>query len=254
MKLAIIPPRCWPYKYQTNYRLILPCNWQDQQHYESTMLNHRRGGFTILDNGVAEGEDRTFRSILDIARRYHVNEVVLPDVMRDAKATMNAVEDAFDSLGAHESFGLVGVVQGTTMNECYDMVNYYLAHQGYGVQTIGLPRHLNLTLCDGNNDPYLPRLELARYIRAWDKNINIHLLGLTPNYILELKDAGRAYNLVGVRGVDTSAPFVYAHKHTWIGTGDVVERPANYFDLERPDFGTDWLDINVATLKEWCNA
>jgi hypothetical protein len=251
VKLAIIPPLCWPYRFNEsddNYKLILPMHWNNQGHYEATMLNHRRGGFTILDNGVAEGMGVPFKEIQDLARRYCVNEVVLPDVIGDAEATRAAVEAIMAQMD-HTSWGYMGVVQGTSFAELRAMADFYGGLQGgWGVQCIGIPRHLLSTI--GEEDI---RYQLASYIRSRDSRIGIHLLGTNPECMSELRHLGELFRSIGVRGVDTSAPFVYAQAHvaSWIGGGNTIKRPEDYFDLSRGDFDRAVLAQNLDTLVRW---
>jgi hypothetical protein len=248
MRLAIIPPDCYPYWFgHDNYKLILPQHWNNQHHLEASMLNHRRGGFTILDNGVAEAKPVEWDLLLKHARRYHVNEVILPDVMGDAEATWTAVRAVFnDTWHPTNHFGLMGVVQGQSTDECFDLVKYYLGMQGCTVTSIGLPRCLIQTLGVAE-----ARYIMAKTIRNLDDNVAIHLLGTYPGYILELKDLGRNYRGLNVRGVDTSAPFVYTRAGEWIGDGRCVQRQDDYFDMPREHFPEKLRDLNIATMKEW---
>jgi hypothetical protein len=251
MKLATIPPLCWPYRYNEssdNYKLILPMHWQNQHHYEASMLNHRRGGFTILDNGVAEGVQYDWAELQKIARRYYVNEMVLPDVIGDMSATKEAVEATMEHISWMDPWGYMGVVQGTTFSELCALADFYGGLQGgWGVQCIGIPRHLLSTV-----DPDI-RYHIARHIRSQDSRIEIHLLGTNPVHMDELQRLGDLYRAIQVRGVDTSAPFVYAQAHiaSWIGSDNVIARPEEYFDLKRSEFDKAVLAQNFDTLVRW---
>jgi len=251
MKLAVIPPLCWSYRYNEsndNYKLILPMHWQDQGHYDATMLNHRRGGFTILDNGVAEGMQTDFMELQNIARRYHVNEIVLPDVMGDMSATKEAVEAVREQISWNDPWGYMGVVQGTTFSDLCALADFYGSMQGgWGIQCIGIPRHLLSTV-----DPDI-RYHVARHIRSQDSRIGIHLLGTNPEHMDELRRLGDLYRGIQVRGVDTSAPFVYAQAHiaSWIGGMNVIKRPEGYFDLKRSEFDRTVLIQNLDTVVRW---
>jgi hypothetical protein len=250
MKLAIIPPLCYPFCFNEaydNYKLILPEHWNNQGHFEATMLNHRHGGFTILDNGAAEDKPHDWDDLLKLARRCHVNEVVLPDVMGDAQGTIKAVEAVFDDTWHPTNhFGLMGVVQGTTLEECSDLVKYYLGMQGRTLTSIGLPRCLIRTV--GLDQV---RLLLAEFIRGMDKRIAIHLLGTAPQFIFELRDFGRDFRALNVRGVDTSAPFVYTQADEFIGDGNCRQRRSDYFDAPRKTFSRPLLQQNIDTLVRW---
>jgi hypothetical protein len=248
MKLAIIPPLCYSYQFGSdNYKLILPEHWQNQDHLQATMLNHRRGGFTILDNGIAEGKPVEWNELEKIARRYYVNEIVLPDVMGDAEKTQAAVEAVIDDAWhPTNAWGFMGVLQGKNTDECFDLSQYYLGLRGRGLRCIGIPRHLIETM--GLEEI---RYILARMIRSQDETIDIHLLGTNPNYITELEELGHYYRALGVRGVDTSAPFVYAAASMWIGSGVKCKRTPDYFDLGKKKFFLKLVKQNIDTLRGW---
>lgn len=254
MKLAIIPPLCYPFRYNEsgdNYQLLLPQLWDKverrQSYTEAAALNHRRGGFTILDNGAAEDAPYDWDELLKLARRFHVNEVILPDVLGDAEKTKAAVDAVFeDTWHPTNHFGLMGVVQGQTTEECCDLIQHYLGMQGRTLTSIGLPRCLIRTL-GVDQARYL----LARFIRDRDESIAIHLLGTSPVYIYELRDFGKHFRALNVRGVDTSAPFVYARAGEYIGDGNCRSRQNGYFDMERKEFPRKLLDMNIDALVRW---
>jgi hypothetical protein len=250
MKLAIIPPLSCPFLFNEagdNYKLILPEHSSNQQHFEATMLNHRRGGFTILDNGAAEGKPVEWSELERMARQYRVNEIVLPDVMSDGPATSRVVKEMFDDVWDHRnSYGLMGVVQGQTIDECYDLIQQYLGMQGRTLTSIGLPRCLITDI--GVDDA---RYIMARCIRQNSDDIAIHLLGTCPDYILELRDLGQYYRALGVRGVDTSAPFVYAQAGEYIGDGAVMRRQEDYFDSHKNTFPEKLVEMNCTAMVRW---
>lgn len=252
MKLALIPPLCYPYQFgHDNYQLLLPQLWDRVEHRqaytEATALNHRRGGFTILDNGAAEDQMHDWDDLLKLARRFYVNEVVLPDVLGDAQGTKAAVAKVLeDTWHPTNYFGLMGVVQGQTMQECYNLIDYYCGLQGRTLTSIGVPRCLINTL-----DVQAARVHLCEYIRSRSLHIDIHLLGTNPDYIFELKYFGRDFRALHVRGVDTSAPFVYAWDHQWIGSGGLARRPDNYFDKAPEAFSKKLVQQNFDTMAGW---
>jgi len=248
MKLALIPPLSMPYWFgDDNYKLILPEHWNNQSHLEASMLNHRRGGFTILDNGVAEGKQVEWAMLERHARRYHVNEIVLPDVMGDAAGTKAAVEEVFEEAWHPVNhYGFMGVVQGKDSDEIIDLIRYYLGMRGRQLTSIGIPRCVLDTM---NLDQ--ARLLIAKWIRNESEDIDIHLLGTNPAHIYELRDYGRYFRAMNIRGVDTSAPFVYTRAGEYIGDGRMRKRQEKYFDMLREHFAEKLLAMNISAMKEW---
>jgi hypothetical protein len=247
MKLALIPPNDMAWTAVDNYHLILPQNWRNPLHEQACAQRWLEGGFFILDNGAAEGLTFSQQEIVDIAWRYRCQEIVLRDVMNDAEATEKLVEEDIEFFGL-TSRSLMAVVQGKTVQECKELIDLYVLGMDAVVNTIGIPRHLITTIGDGDD---AIRVSLASHIRRISQRVNIHLLGTCPDYITELKDFGKTFRRLGVRGIDTSAPFVYAYNESWIGDGDVCVRPKDYFNMTQKYFDERLVQQNIDTLTRW---
>lgn len=244
MKLALIPSLSYLDKmYETDYQLMLPHLTHIDTYASSFVEAKARGDFVILDNGEAEGIDITPAKLFEIANEFHVDEVVLPDVIGDAEGTIAKGKEALRQLSSgniHFGGQVMVVAQGKTINECYMCID---AFRGYdGVATIGIPRHL-LSIHGG------ARYVLTKYIHDVHRGrFQVHYLGTNALNVREVMGSASGY--VGpVRGVDTSAPFNYAYACERIDSGAVVRRPQGYFKMGRRL--EHLVNHNIEVLKDW---
>lgn len=244
MKLAIIPPRRWSSLLAgRDYNLVLP----EQLEYEpfGEALKELEG-FKILDNGVAEGTLTSRQKLMELARTHMVNEVVLPDCLYNMAQTVKLTREfldwvyestPYDPRSAHE---FMGVAQGSSYEEVHECIRQM---RSLDIDVFGIPRHLCTTI--GKDARYRIISEWRHNPGLSGKHIQFHLLGTNPAYIYELSHYGKAFRTMGVRGVDTSAPFTYALAGLRIDKGDNVSRPENYLTLP-PEFLTR---TQVALIK-----
>src|SRR5690349_19964879 len=92
----------------------------EQQYAREALAAHNRGDYLFLDNGSAEGQPVAWKTILNMAEVYDVSEVVLPDVMGDAEATLQAIKQV--SFGRPKQFRYMGVAQGSNGKEVREMI------------------------------------------------------------------------------------------------------------------------------------
>jgi hypothetical protein len=254
VKLALIPPKRWAFFMDDReYHLVLP----DQMMFESFAERlATQPGYKILDNGVAEGNLVGNMYLLDCARANKLDEIVIPDSLGNLMKTVTLARAFMTYLdqpgmqGARTAFQYMGVAQGNSYMQVHECIRQF---GRIGVNTIGLPRHLCTTI---------ERPARYRIISEWRNNPGLgraagtefHLLGTNPAYIYELRDYGKAFRLMDVRGVDTSAPFTYAMAGEHIRSGDHVCRPENYLDMPT-EMVTDRLEelviANIQTLEDW---
>lgn len=249
MKLALIPPYAHANAIKhTDYQLLLPQCLSNRRYLNAYRRARRDGNYLILDNGVAEGVNTTPEALHVEAHRMMVNEIVVPDTMQDAEATLQQARNfTLHGWVQANTYNYMGVVQGTSYAECWDCI-YGFNALPY-ITTLGIPRHLLTTIGED------ARINLVNYIRKQHSHsrFQIHLLGMNPAYTNELISFGRAYKALNVRGIDTSAPFYYALAGQLLGyyRGEVaITRPDNYFDRE---IGTAELFTypNIAIMKDW---
>jgi hypothetical protein len=245
MKLALIPPISRIDDiFRSDYQLVLP-NIDSIDYYEHYRTARRRGDYIILDNGAAEGAMISNRLLEDLATDLMVNEVVLPDVIADADNTKLAVEN-FAPFADHV-FNYMAVVQGTTWDECIDLVEYYNTVDW--ITTIGIPRHLIETI----ESPEIRAALAQHFYDAYGPRFMIHLLGTAPSVINELHKHHTAFEYAHVRGVDTSAPFNYAWGGFMVARDNVVPRPEGYFQMPLSEIRNGLLEENIKTMQEWVN-
>lgn len=112
---------------------------QDRIYGEFFLAEARRGASIILDNGVFDlGRSLEPVDLVRAARMVNAQEIILPDVMHDGPATMQAGRTAADELLAiTDEFRLCAVVHGADDQEwlrCYD---YFVTSRG--IDAIALP-------------------------------------------------------------------------------------------------------------------
>ncbi len=241
MKLALIPPRAHLEEATgTGYQLLLPQHCDDNDYFEFYRRRRACGDFLMLDNGAAEGIAFAPEELLTIGMAYMVNEIVVPDVLRDKSATISLASN-FERLAERcPQFNYMGVVQGRTMDE---LETCAIAMSGLDyIDTLAVPRHVETTTGMGS------RAALVKFIFE-ETGLPIHLLGCNPEAIDEMGQWGEVYRRYNVRGVDTASPFYYTMGHTLMGDGTVFRRPKDYFELKCR--ATDTLEANISIMKNW---
>jgi hypothetical protein len=214
-------PLLWTFGNQP-YHMILPSECGDQRYFN---FYRNALGYKILDNGAAEGEQLSNDELLYYARAMSVDEVVIPDVMGDAKAT---TEKAFDFLRFVQDVQVIGdfnwmfCLHGTTMEEIEASLSatQFLPF----ITTYALPRILASTMDDAEIRIKLSHNERVRHKR-------IHWLG-AHSYIDEVL---RMPTWVG--GIDTSMPMSLAR------AGLDIEKDYNTIEaktLKRGEGFFDW--------------
>jgi len=260
MKLALIPPISWLSTSEvTNYQLMLPQLMSDHnyvKHYRP--LTKRSDQYVILDNGEAEGQNRFGSAqLVGMAIYAEVDEVVIPDIMRDQVETLNRMEQFFkdiydlrnDAFGPRQvaKLNFMGVAQGKTLQEVKDCIDIMVELHGERLHTIALPRHLIDTTGDMD-----VRVTLADYMHHNFPDHQIHCLGAAPTYNKEMLVLGQ---LGMVRGMDTSMPYNYAYQGIEIDSDPEwrVQRPPRYFSRPARSFDNALLHHNIGVMKRWAS-
>lgn len=250
MKLALIPPiDLLDLTSLTEMQLMLP-HLVSNDRYAYTYHYHCKDPeqFVILDNGEAEGVSIDPNRLLEIAFDFAVDQIVVPDTIGDATATMRNLDWFIDFLhrkGIPSSqISLMFVAQGKNLMEVRESIHHAMNYNE--VHTIGLPRHLLTTT--GIHDA---RHQLVRWFQEEYKDIlgvDIHLLGGSPNHPTEI----RQYKWPEiVRSTDTSSPFNFAYRGFLLRIGNQAKRPFDYFNLGADEFDEEVIRRNVQYLREW---
>jgi hypothetical protein len=168
-----------------------------------------------------------------------VNEVVIPDTLRDMSETIQQAWKFEKVVSNWPQFRYMAVVQGKTYDDLQACA-HDLAVLPY-VNTIAIPRHVESTVGPGT------RVRLAEFI-ATSYGQEIHLLGTNPENMGELRVFGETYRMCGVRGVDTATPYYYSMANRSL-YAEATQRPKDYYDREIPN--SELLMMNIAVMKEW---
>lgn len=254
MQLALIPPlsRLDDLKL-TNYQLALPhlLLLRDKGNYSCAYREAAdRGDYVILDNGAADSGLWNWHELLALAENINATEVVLPDVIGYPKKTWALVEKVWKDRDTNRKY--MYVVHGRDVQV---LIADALVALDLGVHTIGIPRHLVTTL---RFDARIRVAEALLQARPRDEQrygygpytYDIHFLGTNPHWTQEVRFAEEL--LPGeIRGVDTSAPYVYAWKGLTLASDEEVKRPEWYFDRRYPSYNSAAYE-EIARLKRWC--
>lgn len=247
MKLALIPPyaRLADIRH-TRYQLGLAHLVDHNPLYTEAfkIVCKSKEHYVILDNGAFEGSLVDSGELLDIADRYKVDEVVIPDRIRNASVSMELAK-SFRKMyenNPYHRMKLMFVVQGASWYEMNACVQWAMDQKW--IDTIAIPRHTLETCMDAT-----ARLTMASYIEA-NSNQDIHFLGASPLWPGEIKEAAQ---LGSVRGMDTSMPYVYAIAgHEWsVESEDFVDSSATrdvYFETLPNEAQDKLMDLNIERM------
>ena len=256
IKMASIVPQNY-LKYTKNHdvHMALACFIDEHGYEDYTRFfkeKRKKDSFLILDNGVIEGNPMSFEDCVKKARSIHADEIVLPDVYKNAIDTYYKIEEAIEYyLDNHEfnhEFSLMAVPQGSDMEEWVTCATKIIDDFGQYIDTIGIPKHLIDTCKD--RDARLIAIsnlyEKVSDLYRW----NIHLLGCwnTPLEVLVCAKAADQQIIPPIRSCDSAMPYVYAQKNMKFSDGD---RPYNEpIDFKKGKCNSLWLRYNN---KTWDN-
>lgn len=201
-----------------------------------------RGHFIIVDNGAAENNTPPFDDVVSVANYIGASEIVLPDVINDAEATLALLFDsrALKLVPPHKRFI---VPQGKTLSEWFMCFNELTI--GIGVRSVANHSYA----CIGISKYYPAVNGRAEVLRAlfsvlpsWEQPFSVHMLGIAGTPYREILNLVRT--APWVRGIDTGAPVAFAQNHAVINT-----RTEDSFSLAwEPGFSTTTTTLNIHAL------
>lgn len=173
-------------------------------------------GFIILDNSTVElGLPMSAGDLIRAAEVVNPDCVVLPDVMRDADATIDATRTALLEL-SHHDIPLMKIVQGNDLasfTKCIVWMSFHVPGHYWAV-----PRWIA-------ND-FSSRLPIIRQVIGHDPEAKIHLLGMSRN----LTDDIYCTKQDPVMGIDSANPIALGqsgvdirHNAAHVQRGDLWE-------------------------------
>lgn len=200
MKYAVItPPHGFDLieKLGLGYHFTLAQYFSDFEYMRFYMRKRQQGHFIMLDNGAAElGTSIKLEKLLWAVHLVEPDEIVMPDMLDDAKQTLKLTEAA---LGFVQPRQRAMCPQGITWKEWAECAAEMIE---MGCKT----------LCIAKRYEKLPggRAHALRIVKShgWDETHDIHLLGCYDNPIGEIYAAYQ--ELPTLRGVDTGAAIAYA--------------------------------------------
>jgi len=246
MRAALIPPRGY-YNYATrsDIHLVLAqvCDptYVGVYQYDVSADDH-----IIVDNGAAEGQMVQPDILFEKAYLYGADEIVLPDVLGSADATIDAVDSfmkEYSKLIETAGHSFMGVVQAQgDMGSVIKCIRHFADIPR--IKTLGVPRHLNT-----ESDVWM-RDRILTWIRnnGFDKRFRVHLLGTSPIFPSEILHIARRHPWV--RSVDSSMPFNYTAAGVALDATTRVHRPEGYFERNW-NLWSELLDKNIKTYMEW---
>ena len=247
MKVAHIVQPIWSSNYNLgDYRFAL-AHWVKQYKDTYTAPMKSEKAYMILDNGAFEGQTQSEDDILSAAQKLGADEIVLPDVPGDPKATLSASYKAFKKFSGYRT---MFVPHGQTPEEWFECVDAWVSkireakeESKVGYHTIGISP---LRYLEGG---YKYTKEMINHVRKLD--MPIHLLGCADMWYFtsELLPHLAKWN---IRGMDTSYAFA-------LGAKGILLTPSspkvNLGDTEQYDILTTnqrrLVALNIAILNNW---
>ena len=200
-----------------------------------------------MDNSLIElGKPLPMTAVLEAGELVNASVVVLPDVLGDRIATLNASTKAtleLDELRASSPYArsvrTLGVAQGQTTDDVFSCARDMV--QLLGVDIISIPRHVTGTIGT--------RINLVRMVAKYGKPI--HLLGFSNN----LFDDMWCMKVKGVMGIDSAVPIWYGLQGFQLPTTPPVvanfgKRPSDYEQQVSIDQNVIY---NLRRVEQWVN-
>jgi hypothetical protein len=219
----------------------------------------QESNFSILDNSAFElGKSINPKEYLELIKEYRPTHFILPDVLHDMKATIDATEE-FNRIANAQVIGKldfkivpIGVLQGNSFQELFECFDYYITHT-YGIKHIAIPFD-----CIKNSDWHNIRAiffkELIKRQAGKAPFVNIHFLGIeNPSELLLYSKE----ELSCIGSIDTSSPIIngwLGKRYTDYGIAGVKPKEKLADNLERHLIESQIEDIvfNVKKFKELC--
>lgn len=222
MKVATILPQ--PYLSlikQEDYHMCL-ANLIGAPGMEAYTEFYRKQGFNknsylIMDNGLIEGNPRPVDELIYKAQYLQADEFILPDVFCDSKATLEAIQGAYE-LGKSSGIKMMAVPQGNTLDEWLDCASEIIGNFR-GIEVLGIPKVL---VKIAGRDGRLIAIRKLEEKSPMLRHKEIHLLGCwqTPLELLFIDKAQRSGLIPKVRGVDSAIPYVFARAGVRLDSDD----------------------------------
>lgn len=215
MKLATItPPRLLDALTETSsaYHMALGQELvRDAFYFNYYARAVEEGHFVLVDNGAAEPEEERvpFGEIVAVAKFMNATEIVMPDVLRDANATIRGTTEARWLELIPPAMRCV-VPQGKSWQEWLYCLRALMDKMEF--RTIGVAKHLEQL--PGGRAVGLQLL----HNYAFDQFYDVHMFGIWEKPFTEIRAA--LNTACRIRGIDSGAPIAYAQSEKQYITDD----------------------------------
>lgn len=236
MKLALITdPKGFKIidMYDFAYHLVLAQYACEKDRYATYYIECReRGHFLMMDNGAAEDGSLDVDKLLEMYDYVRPDELILPDVMLDMNATVEATMNRkiLDAVAPKER---AVCPQGNSLDEWISCANYFVENLEFA--TLCVPKHLERFVEQGGRNAVLNTILKA----GWHMKYHIHMLGIWGDARTEILKWRK--HIDWIRGIDTALPFALAQNninlqaekdishvsHKWGGKLDLTLASAN---------------------------
>lgn len=254
------------------YHLMLSHNLVDPTHREFYRQEQQRGAYLILDNSAHEQRTgEKIERLLVQASQVGASEVVLPDTLFDADATVEGCRRSLEAIGTMlqvsrevdlrpklPKFMIVpqgGSPDGLTrcLSQMVEMAREWSTQfDCRNSWTIGISKDYNDLWWPCENfllsflrDQVLPR--------AMSINAEVHLLGW-PKPLTILEEIACRFEH-RIRSTDSARPFTFAMFGIDLSkdlNAEYPKRPHDFFNLAVPDEFSDLLETNIGVYRRLC--
>ena len=207
----------------------------------------REKKYKLIDCGACEGETQSIETCVEMAERVRADELILPDIIFQGRATVESAKKALDWLDRNRVLGKIkihAVPQGSTREEwwtCFNELNDISEIDVLGISKLSTPVAFKKQLTEA-------RVEITTqlYNENYGDQKQIHLLGGSYDVLNEVR---RHPDFI--RSIDTSAPFEYARHQKFLSEA-MFECPKAQLEIELPTEGITPLCIkrNIKALLE----
>lgn len=231
-----VPLQLLPWSKTINdYEYVLPYFYYRNSEYKEFYLKCKEEGrFSILDNGLFEGETYTKNELIDLNNELKPDIFIVPDEWNDFQKTYSHAKSWSETF-VNPVTKLMVVLQGETFDEirllykfCYDMGYRHFALNHSSVAYNAAFPHRNKLV-----SKMMGRIQLVDFMceRFRKDDVYIHLLGATlPQEFMYYK----GYDFI--QSVDTSSPILLGAKKETYPTFGTLKKPKetmkDFFDKD----------------------
>lgn len=243
MNLAhIVPPQWEGTLFNRGYKMALAHWVLEYPTYVEAL--QESSAYILLDNGAFEGAQVSVPDLVRAAQLIGADEVVLPDVRGDAKATL---QSSWAALGQVETQSVMFVPQGRVEEDRQACLDSWMSRWDEWRGTYDLT--IGVTSLRGEG--LSPQIGTRKSFLLPNSRAPLHLLGLGDVHEFSYWELPAALS-VGVRSIDTSLAFALGAEGVLL-TPDIpkiyLKNPAAYLALST--HRRNLIRLNVLILEQW---